>query len=211
MGNCRTPGPTCAERGGGISAPATGEGSGRDARPVGVAEATPAGVILEGWPRLIRWDEFDGRDRRPQGVDEDAQVASTLERPDDVSVVRQDGRFRVGPMTARLVVEKDNSWVVTSAKSAALLAHEQGHYDITGLVARDLVDTLNRLRARSPRELGRAVLDAFQEADTLAKRLSQLYDTQTRNGTNAAVQQKWEQHLRDAADGPHRLTSGPRL
>lgn len=210
MGGCRVPGPTCRERGGGIGAE-TANGGTADARPIGLdaSPSTASGPTLTGWPRQVGWGEFEERSRRPDGEDEDAQISSEVTQPPEVGVTRQGGQFRLVAYEVTVSVNTGESWVVTSAKTAALLAHEQGHYDITGLTARDMVAALGRLRAPSTRGLEREVQALIRSTQALADRLTALYDTQTDHSRNADQQARWEEHLRTAAQTGRRLTGGP--
>src|SRR5262245_30988779 len=131
MGGGRIPGPVCAERLG--DDPLLRPGFG-DAIPLGGDAGTPGAVTLTGWPRALTWDDFTEVDSAPSGAtDEAAQIDSQAIQPERVDITRESGRLRVSAYTVTVRVITDNSWVVRSQKSAALLSHEQGHYDITGL------------------------------------------------------------------------------
>ena len=210
MAGCRVPGPTCAERSSGTATPGNRHTTSGDARPLGADPPAPvAGPTLTGWPRTIGWDEFQELPRRPVGVNEDAQISSELEQPPQVGVAREGGRFRLDSYEAVLSVKTSDSWVVASTKSAALLTHEQGHYDITGLVARDLIADLRSLRAATTAALEREVKGAIRRADTLADSLTQRYDTDTDHGRTQPKQDKWNALLQAAMKNGTRLTGGP--
>lgn len=100
------------------------------------------------------------------------------------------------------------SWAVPSARtSAQLLAHEQGHFDITGLVARDMAARLLDLRVYGPElmnandpiaatnALDKKVKQVSRRAEALWDFLQQgvdcLYDTDTEHGANAQGQREW--------------------
>jgi hypothetical protein len=171
--------------------------------------APTTGPTLTGWPRQIDWSEFQEVAQRPPGEKEDAQISSNLEQPAEVGVARQGGRFRLSAYEAVLSIDRLESWVVGSTKSDTLLAHEQGHYDITGVIARDLVRDLRALRATTTAALERDVKATIRRADDLAKRLNKLYDDQTKNSRDRDRQQKWEALIRNAIDNGARLTAGP--
>jgi predicted secreted Zn-dependent protease len=154
------------------------------------------GPRLTGWPRPISWNEFKDVATRPAGEDEDAQIDTQTAQPERVGVAREQGRFRLGDFEVRLKVVRDNSWVVVSQKNDTLLAHEQGHFDITGLVARDLVKALGALRGSTTDELQREVSRLYEAYDAWAKSLSKQYDAETNHGRNAKVQSEWESRIR---------------
>ena len=136
MGGGRIPGPICAERLG--DDPLVRPGF-SDVIPLGGDTGSSATVTLTGWPRSITWDEFTEVDSAPSGASEAAQIDSQAIQPERVELTRENGRLRVSAYTVNVRVFTDNSWVVRSQKSPTLLAHEQGHYDITGLSAYLLV------------------------------------------------------------------------
>ena len=141
----------------------------------GVTVST-AGPTLSGWPRQIVWREFRDLGSRPSGTFEDVQVAVEL-RPSQISIERENGQFKLGNVTFRMGVNRHDSWVVADQKSSALLAHEQGHYDIVGLYYRDLITELQRLRTSSQCELAREVSRIMGQYDQLADTLSDEYDS----------------------------------
>jgi hypothetical protein len=111
-------------------------------------------------------------------------------------------------LVLQIVVNRTNSWVVTSRKSAALRAHEQGHFDIHGIiVGRDLVAELRAIRARSNRALGVAIRRKMRQAMRRGQRMTNTYDEDTNHGLDTARQAAWEQQIRNAIDNNIRLTA----
>jgi len=147
---------------------------------------------------------------RPAGEDEDAQIDTQTAQPERVGVAREQGQFRLGNFTVKLNVIRDNSWVVVSQKSDTLLVHEQGHFDITGLVARDLVKALGALRVGTTDELQREVSRLYEAYDTWAKSLSKQYDDETNHGRNVKVQAEWEARIRTCMQQGTSLGTPPR-
>lgn len=164
--------------------------------PLGLNEGATTGPRLTGWPRQISWNEFKDVATRPSGETEDAQIETQTAQPERVGVAREQGRFRLGDFEVRLKVVRDNSWVVVSQKNDTLLAHEQEHFDITGLVARDLVKALGALRVGTTDELQRDVSRLYEAYDTWAKSLSKQYDDETNHGRNVKIQAEWETRIR---------------
>ncbi|WP_333874605.1 DUF922 domain-containing protein [Methylobacter sp.] len=169
----------------------------RSAQPQGVTVAT-AGPILSGWPRQIAWSEFRDLERRPSGESENAQVAVEL-RPSRILIERENGQLKLGNVTFRMDINRSDSWVVAGQKSTALLAHEQGHYNIVGLCYRDLVAELQRLRASSQSQLAREVRRIMGQYDRLADTLSAEYDSsqETDHGRNPGRQKAWETQIQN--------------
>ena len=184
-----------------------------DAIPLGGGAGANPVVTLTGWPRSITWDEFTERSSRPEGAEEAAQIHSEAIQPDKVDVDRTNGRFHVKDYIVNVEVVAADTWVVTSQKSNALLNHEQGHYDITGLTSRDMVADIAAARGTSPKDLGEQVQKIIARTRTLGAKLTKLYDGDgpggTERGKNAGNQTKWDAHLKSCASKGTRLTDGP--
>jgi len=163
----------------------------------GGGTAGSAGPRLTGWPHQISWDLFTEVSTRPAGEHEDAQIETRTVQPARVRVVREQGLFRLGDYEAQLTVVRSNSWVVAGRKQDALLAHEQGHFDITGLVARDLVHALAALRVSTTDELQREVSRLYEAYDTWANELSEQYDEETDHSRNTTEQANWASRIQD--------------
>jgi hypothetical protein len=206
MGQCRVPGPRCAESNPDDDQFPPGSGF-EDPGVVGLdtSGGSSAGAIT-GWPRSIAWSEFNERNSRPEGVDEDAQIHSEVQLSPEVTVESDNGKLKLGSFTVQVVVISEDTWVVKGHTSTALLAHEQGHYDITGLVGRDTMNDLKALRARSSRDLQRDVDRILRNARQLAKTLTDKYDSETNHSQNTRAQQEWEKKIRDALQNGTRLS-----
>jgi hypothetical protein len=207
VGGCTEPGPDCAEtksQGEGLPGQSLGGVS-----PVATSTGTATGKKIKGWPRAISWDEFKEIETRPSGVKEDAEIHSETVPPKNVTVVRKSGQFRLGPLTAEVRIVPKNTWVVTDKKSAKLLSHEQGHYDITGLSGRDLLRDLAAIRAPNVKVLQRRVQRTIQQTQKLANKLTAEYDDETKHGTDETVQKHWKDHLRKCIKNGIRLSAPP--
>lgn len=182
----------------------------RSAQPEGLSTST-GGPSLSGWPRKIAWSEFKEVSTRPDGESEDAQISVELGAEKNVAIERENGQFKLGKVTFKMVVKKAESWVVGSQKSDALLAHEQGHYDIAGLFYRDLMNALRSLRENSVADLGSETNRLMGEYDQLADAMSDKYDSgqETNHGINTTRQQAWEKQIQDCIKNGKKLTAPP--
>lgn len=182
----------------------------RSAHPEGVSTAT-GGPSLAGWPRQIAWSEFNEVSARPEGESEDAQISVELGPEKNVAVERENGQFKLGRVTFKMIVKKAESWVVGNQKSDALLAHEQGHYDIAGLFYRDLMNALRSLRENSVKELGSEINRLMKEYDQFADDMSDQYDSkqETNHGLNTSRQQAWEKQIQDCIKNGTKMTAPP--
>lgn len=162
-------------------------------------------TMMTGWPRTLAWSEFNERDSRPQGMDENAQIHSEVQLSPQVSIESDNGKLKLGSFTVQVVTISEDTWVVKGTKSDALLAHEQGHYDITGLMGRDTMNDLKALRARSSRDLQQKVTALLEKYRDLAKTFTEKYDKETDHGRNTKAQAQWEQKIADAMKNGTRL------
>jgi Bacterial protein of unknown function (DUF922) len=210
MGGGRIPGPTCAELSG--DHPLAPRGF-ADPIPLGGGSASAGTVTLAGWPRSLTWNDFRELGARPSGANEAAQIHSEAVQPERVGITREGGRLRLSGYTVSVRIVPGDTWVVGSQKSDALLAHEQGHYDIVGLTARDMVADLAAVRASSSADLQQQVTDIITRAGELAERLDKQYDGSGSGGTNhgadSAAQARWNTHLASCRTNGTRLTGGP--
>lgn len=94
---------------------------------------------------------------------------------------------------------RDQSWVAnwvfdrSQSYQDALLAHEQGHYNLVALLGRDFFLSLMRLKPTVYPNAGAAQSDLNASAATAAKAqtLQDRYDADTQNGTNSTQQARW--------------------
>jgi hypothetical protein len=168
-----------------------------------------------GFPRDLTWNDFPTNE--DPGVPWDAFTSSGYavtqwaftagSAPGD----RRGGYF-VDPFKVTVSFLADRSWAKSSAKSSKrLLAHEQGHFDITGLLARDLVRRVRALRVYGPElrhtdgsmragnrlleQKMKRVLDRVASLNTAIQNGGvegeSIYDTDTEHGTDEKGQREW--------------------
>jgi hypothetical protein len=88
-----------------------------------------------------------------------------------------------------------------------LLKHEQGHYDIVALIARDLFIDIMQLKAKTYAHGNAALTDlrsVFSKYDGKPQAISTIYDAkaQTDHGINSAQQMRWNGLLQRAFTEP---------
>ena len=130
-------------------------------------------------------------------------------RPGRLRVIQEESEYRLGEMEFEMVLNGAGSWVVVSAKTPELLAHEQGHYDIVGLCYRDLVAEARTLRGTTRNRLVRAMRRLMREHDQRAESLTRVYETQTEHGRNQAYQQAWQRQITASRQSGSPLTAQP--
>jgi hypothetical protein len=163
-----------------------------------MAEATQ---LLNGWPLALTWRRF--RAVNNAGRNADAQTSTNLSyNSSGVHIHNNEYKPRIRAtlrLTSRTTVRQ--AWLnpATAAAKAELLEHEQGHYDIAGLLLRDfLYNVLNDA------SMDRAVVEILTSAgNTAGSRMAYM-----RNKAGNEIQAAWTrlqalQILVDAPDGPN--------
>lgn len=207
MSGCTKPGPTCGEtQDPEEGLPGASLGS---AKPLAAKTGPDKGVKMTGWPRAIEWKAFREVDERPDGIEEDAQIHSENVFTKEIKIVREKGKYRLGPVSANVVIVSEDTWVVKGTQSDALLSHEQGHYDITGLIGRDLLREVAEIRAPSPKVLKQRVDSTAKRLAELAARLTEKYDDETEHGLDKGQQKRWKDHIRKCMKNGHKVSAPP--
>jgi hypothetical protein len=132
--------------------------------------------------------------------------ASPPNRPDT------NGNYHFQNIRITVNMSRGSSWVLNGQQSGSLLSHEQGHYNITWLVMRELCRQLlddewssTVLQATSMNAGTRFTQDFNRlagQARSEVTRLNQLYDQQTNHGGVAAMQTQWDRMLQFCIRNP---------
>jgi hypothetical protein len=129
-----------------------------------------------------------------------------------------DGKHRLSNVRVQVRMNQSRSWLVIGRGTPLLLRHEQGHYDITFLVARELCRRLLELEwdsavltavgeSSSTQIVARLRTDAerlCRSAQTESTRINTLYDDPARGSKNAngsinpQAQTRWDQMIQHA-------------
>src|SRR5690348_8670826 len=108
-------------------------------------------MALHGFTRHLRWSDFTKVKESLDG-EHDAKTYSEIKSAVR-SVVYPDGTWKVNRVSVTLSFVHAKSWVVIGKQSSALLKHEQMHYDIAAIAARELEKRLWRLKGDRSRSL----------------------------------------------------------
>jgi hypothetical protein len=184
--------------------------------------ATPKQIqaALIGYPRQLTWDDFRTIEEPPDGTPPEHDAGLSMDFNPSYGILYQ--QVNVIDNLRVKVVLKD-AWCTTRARTdKALLKHEQGHFDITGLIARDLAAALLDLKldrkkmdeimlapAANPNEFYEktqrfanlwqaAIRKHVDHAKALAAKLNNtftaegLYDFDTSHGADRDFQKDWD-------------------
>jgi hypothetical protein len=157
-------------------------------------------------PARLTWRNFKAVAVIPDS-DEEAQIAPETTLPERLHPLKVKDKFRLPDLTVTVVLKSSDTIVIRTAdKTADLLEHEQGHFDLMILSARAMAADLEKLEADSPDELQSAINDVQSTHGARATAVDEEYDRQTDHSRNAAQQRRWRK-LIDEALGKTRVTA----
>jgi hypothetical protein len=149
-------------------------------------------------PAKLSWRNFKAVAVLPDS-DEDAQVAPEAVLPGRVGMHKVKGKFRLADFTVTVAPKSSDTVIVRTAnKTADLLEHEQGHYELMILSARAMAAELEKLEADSAEELQSAVTDVQSAHAARADTIDHEYDRQTDHSRNVAQQRRWRKLIDQA-------------
>ncbi len=164
-------------------------------------------MAVSGHNQTLRWSDFPGTP--PAGETLDAYTSSTYNLNWGFAPGRTD-EYRLANISVAVVLRRAQMWSRRSAQSARLLKHEQGHYDIVAMTARDLSTDLTALASQvftSESDLRDAVNDLDRAARSQIVNADSAYDTQTDHGNIATAQASWDAAFRAARGGTRFLAA----
>ena len=156
-------------------------------------------MSLSGFNRRIQWREnFTERTSSPNGLDAYTHAIWNL-NPESYDAVQSRGTWKAGDnFNVVISMPRTQSWYVAGKNTAALLKHEQGHYDITALGAREINRRAVAVRAESAQEVYDAISAIMSEVQQKINDVNIRYDDRTDHSNIVAAQSSWE-HAINAA------------
>jgi hypothetical protein len=157
-------------------------------------------------PAVLTWDDYE---ERPVVIDpldgstQDAVTAFAFDLLPDLPAERHNGRFRM-PRSMSISITPVALVRTDAAQTDDLLAHEQLHYDVGFVIARQLARELNVIDAATEPAL-RALLDQLIELHfhTRARLIQTRYDHESNHSRNAHFQRVWKHNMATCLANPH--------
>jgi hypothetical protein len=150
-------------------------------------------------PTLLTFDDFDEQAvviDPADGSVNDAFTRFAFELMPDLPAERVQGRFRI-PRSMAISITPDAKIRTGAPRTADLLAHEQLHYDVGFVIARQLARELNVIDDATEPGLRAQVDSLFKlHFTTRAKLIQTRYDRETNHGLNAHFQKYWSDKMR---------------
>ena len=141
----------------------------------------------------VQWSDFTTRDSRPRGETEDAHIHVSFNT--NYGIPNNDGEYSTDNVVLTIVMNRHRSWVVRSQKTTSLLAHEQGHFDITAIGVREIHDALQYITGRSAGEVRSEAGRIIQRVQEAINETNIRYDEETDHSNIVNMQSRWETNL----------------
>jgi hypothetical protein len=157
----------------------------------------------DGFDTTISWSSFKKRKTKPAGKDGDAETIATY-TGSNIELAKNGNAVIIKTAEVTVTMNSRASWVVEGKETTSLLKHEQGHYDITSIGAREYYNQLLKLSGSSPKKLIDKVNDLNEAFEKMIGTLNVRYDEQTDHSKIMAEQEKWNKAIateKQKADG----------
>lgn len=179
--------------------------------PVRPADAAPDIAWAAGRP--LRWKDFAGAVDPQAPPERVALTAASIRWGYDYRLERGDGgcAYRITGARAQAVFNPADSWVKPDHRNEAVLAHEQGHFDLAQihtLILRERLaqlvgtggacrgNTLEQASESAKRSAAARVQRLFDEVWQRLLSAQAAYDAATRHGIAVDAQQRWTRRIR---------------
>jgi hypothetical protein len=151
---------------------------------------------ITGWPRNLTWADFPEVTSRPGKEVEDARITADADLKWVCS--HHGGLFHLTSLTITMRVVPEKTWVVRTLETDSLLKHEQGHYDIVGLMARDMAKEILEARDHTEKGFNKKLARIRKSYQEKTDHLNDQYDSATEHSRNRKIQQLWDRQISGA-------------
>lgn len=150
-------------------------------------------MAVNGFDKQIAWSEFQKYNAAPAGNNFDSETVSNYNY--SYGMARKGNALVITTADINIFVNGQQSWVVSAKMDPVLLKHEQGHFDITALVAREFYKKLFSLSAKTEHDLKKAMTDLKAAMKTKTDSTNVRYDAQTNHSLITKVQDQWNRAI----------------
>ena len=160
-------------------------------------------IALTGFLQAVSWTEFKTVQSAPDGSGDDAFTQAVFNTQFS-SILNADGKWVIPAERLNVTIRMDtqNSWVVSGRKSNSLLTHEQGHYNITALGARDCHTDIVAIVGDSSDVVQSHGNSITSTAQSLIGSVNEMYDEDPNcgmaHGSDSSAQAQWNLKIRNA-------------
>ena len=150
-------------------------------------------MALSNFNYSLSWSDFNYISSRAQGQNEDAFIKA--EFPYTYELARDKGAIIVPSAGMNIRTIPESCWVVSSEATNELLIHEQGHYDITALGARELYNKMLTIFAKSEHEVNQEITKENIKIQKKIDDANKRYDAQTDHNKKKQQQLQWDKAI----------------
>jgi hypothetical protein len=145
----------------------------------------------------LKWQDFQGR--VPAHDEHDAFTSTTITYAGLSPERRGSGVTLKDNVTVTVVLQRDKCWVKSGKDTDKLLNHEQRHFDIKALAARDIFIDFMGLKERTFPNVGALQAElARLQRHYLTKWIHEAYDDEADHGQIQTEQTKWDGMIKKA-------------
>lgn len=149
----------------------------------------------------VSWSDFVQVPAKPPGVSEDAEIKLRFPQSYDYDIEKK--IVKITNLSVDIKMDSPECWVLSSQISnTALLKHEQGHYDITAIGAREFHNKLDGLTAKTEDALNLKIRKIHADVQRRIDKANSDYDDLTNHSLNKQVQLSWDQKIDTAKKNP---------
>jgi hypothetical protein len=169
-------------------------------------------MALLGWPKKIHWSDFGtpvaSVPTSYTGSHTDCHIEIDINYAwGSTTPTKPGGDYQLKDLKVEVKMDKLNTWVLqgvaTGSNQAAVLKHEQGHYDIAGITARDVERALKALRDSDSDNLQATASSTADSTIDSGQTEEDTYDSDatsggTDHGNDANQQAAWNSKIASA-------------
>ena len=151
---------------------------------------------LNNFTYTLSWSDFTQLPSRPSSNDEDAQIHPEISFS-KFKLAKKGRGVTISDVDVDIHLVLNDCWVVSAQMSNDLLKHEQGHYDILAISAREIYNELLKTSAANTNDLQVKVKEVHKKMAQLSSQVNNRYDSksETFNSRNTAKQTAWNKAI----------------
>jgi hypothetical protein len=178
--------------------------------------ADPVAIEWDSEARLT-WDDFEGPVPRRAEAERVASTAASIAWSYELKIEwsRDACVFGIVKLDSIALFHPESSWVRPEHRTAAILEHEQGHFDIAQLYnekfqaeTRELVGSFQACNGQSERqatrnagrEMSELVGPIYSDVWQQYRRAQETYDSETRHGIDVEAQARWTESIENSLE-----------
>jgi hypothetical protein len=157
-------------------------------------------MTLQGFKKTLAWSDFQKKKTAPIA----GRAARTeADFSQNTPLVMKGGKVVIdaSKLVVKIALDTTGTWVLTGEETDSLLNHEQRHYDIVALGARDFHADLIALEASDTADMQAKATKLNDATEALIASISKTYDDDPNCGTNHgkkdAMQAQWDLRIKN--------------